>query len=58
MNKLQEEKKAWATPHLIVHGNVQEITQGKNAKTFGPSDDIVFCIANITIGSCPPDACP
>ena len=57
MNDNRTDKKVWVTPKLIVHGDVQAITQTKY-KTFGPTDDVLFCIADITIGSCPPDACP
>jgi hypothetical protein len=38
---LPQVKKAWHMPVLIVHGNVQDITQ-QTSKWFGSSDGVVL----------------
>jgi hypothetical protein len=40
------QKKAWSSPSLTVHGDVEAITQTRT-KQFGNGDGIVLIIANI-----------
>ena len=42
MTKEKTMKKTWVTPELVVHGNVEKITQDIIFKTPGASDIIVI----------------
>jgi hypothetical protein len=41
MERPDTSKKMWAEPRLIVHGNIEHITQ-QTKKDFGPNDGFTF----------------
>jgi hypothetical protein len=53
MNRLEATKRIWAEPKLVVHGDIQHITQEN--KNYGSSDGLMFTpdpgvIAPVPIG--------
>jgi hypothetical protein len=45
---MDNEKKIWTTPELVVYGTVEEITGKAICKTFGSGDDLCSMISQTT----------